>query len=204
MTIFVGPNFVKILDKTKIKRNRPIEYIIVHYTANPYPTGSARQNAYYLKQKRNAGTHYCIDDEEIIQCTEEHNVAYAIGDRFWRGFNPKFWLMDSRGNRKVLNNNSLNYEMCLGPTRNDSLIIEVTAQQIGWQLVNKGLDISRVLRHHDVTGKRCPYFNYKLNSKGQIDINQWNQRDEDIKWKEFLEKVKFYQDIHLKRKNSKK
>lgn len=203
LVLILGPSFYKILDRTKIKRTKPIEYIIVHYTANPYERATARLNARYLQKKGSAGTHYCVDDAEIVQCTEENYVAYGIGDRYWRGFNPKFWLLDSRGKRKVLNHNSLHFEMCLGPTRNDSIIIETTAQQIGWQLVNKGLDISRVLRHHDVTGKRCPYFNYKLDEKGRIDINGWDQKKEDESWRSFLAKVEKYQKSHLERKQKK-
>lgn len=191
--------FVQILDRTKIRRKKPIEYIIVHYTANNSSGADATMNAIYLQRKRAAGTHYCIDDEYdgegIIQCTKEENVAYAIGDRYWSGFKPKPWLINSNGSRKVLNNNSLSYEMCLGGGRNDSTIIERTAQQIGWQLVNKGLDISRVLRHHDVTGKPCPKFFYNEN---------WNEAKEDSCFNEFKKKVQFYQTIHLIRKKQQK
>lgn len=195
--ILIGSvSFVKVLDRTKIHRKKPIEYIIIHYTANNHEKASALMNAKYLQRTRRAGTHYCIDDSDddfgIIQCTEEHNVAYAIGDRTWKGFTPKPWLLNSNGSRRVLNHNSLSYEMCLGGNRNDTLIIDRTAQQVGWQLVNKGLDISRVLRHHDVTGKHCPRFFY--------DDDQWNQTKEDSMFAAFKDKVKYYQQIHLSRK----
>lgn len=196
LTLFVtGVSFVQILDKTKKKRTRRIEYIVVHYTANLNPGANARMNAKYLQRKEGAGTHYCIDDQEIIQCTQEENVAYAIGDRFWAGFVPKRWFLTDNGSRKILNNNSLNFEMCLGGGRNDSLIIETTAANIGWQLVNKGLDLSRVVRHHDVTGKHCPKFIYN---------QSWNQKKEDGQWWKFRQRVKFYQDIHLKAKEERR
>ncbi len=180
-------SFVKILDDTTKKRNRKIEYLVVHYTANLHKNADAVANARYLQKKAHAGAHYCIDDIQTIQCTEERNVAYSVGDRKWLGFNPKFWLKG-----KINNNNSLNFEMCLGPTRNDSMIIDKTAQYIGWQLVNKGLDISHVVRHHDVTGKHCPKFNYQYD---------WNQSVEDKSWKEFLIIVEKYWKFQLKRKN---
>ena len=190
--LYLGVSFKQILDKTVKKRNRPIEYLVVHYTANLNPGASAKANAFYLQKKRQAGTHYCIDDKETIQCTEEHNVAYAVGDRKWFGFIPKPWL-----DNKIKNHNSLSYEMCLGGGRNDSLIIDETAKAIGWQLVNKGFynskgepDLGRVVRHHDVTGKHCPRFVYQ---------GEWDQRKEDAMFIRFKMLVRSYAIIHLQR-----
>lgn len=196
--LVAGVSFVQVLDKTVKKRNRNIEYIVVHYTANLNSGADARANAVYLRNKRQAGTHYCIDDSTdpndftkgtgIVQCTEEHNVAYAVGDRKWAGFVPKFWLKN-----KITNNNSLSYEMCLGGGRNDSLILDRTAQCVAWQLVNKGLDISHVVRHHDVSGKWCPKFNY--------NIAGWDVEKETKSWNEFVGIVKMYWMKQLYRKN---
>lgn len=202
IVLISGVSFVRILDKTKKKRTRRIEYIVVHYTANLNPGADAVMNATYLRNKEGAGCHYCIDgitrgndNSGIIQCTDEQNVAYSIGDRMWLGFVPKKWFMDG-DKRKILNNNSLNYEMCLGGGRNDSLILDITAQQIGWQLVNKGLDLSRVVRHYDVTGKHCPRFCYQ--------DKEWDQKKEDGQWWKFRQRVKFYQEIHLRLKEERK
>lgn len=184
--------FVQVLDRTKIKRKTSIQYIVIHYTANLNPKATARMNAVYLQRKHRAGTHYCVDDNEVIQCTKEDMVAYAIGDRTWKGFTPKSWLLHANGSRKVLNHNSLSFEMCLGGGRNDSLIMDKTAQLVGWQLVNKGLDISRVLRHHDITGKQCPKFAYN---------ESWNQVKEDSLFNNFKSKVLHYQSMHLARKH---
>lgn len=188
LAIFAGGvSFVKILDRTVKTRKMPIEYIVVHYTANLNPGADAEANARYLQKKERAGTHYCVDDKEIIQCTEEHNVAYAVGDRKWNGFVPKFWLKN-----KIKNNNSLSFEMCLGGGRNDSIIMDITAQSVAWQLVNKGLDISHVVRHHDVTGKHCPKFNYN-------DKN-WDDKKELDSWRRFMGEVRFYWMLQLEKK----
>ena len=197
-------SFRKILDNTKKQRNRSIEYIVIHYTANLGENADAEANAKYLQKKRQAGTHYCVDDTEILQCTEEHNVAYAVGDRHWFGFIPKPWLKS-----KILNNNSLSYEMCLGGGRNDSLILEMTAQSVGWQLINKGfynskyeVDLGRVVRHHDVTGKHCPKFSYINPKTGKPDVNYWDQKLEDGLFWKFKQRVKFYAEMHLNRKRN--
>jgi N-acetylmuramoyl-L-alanine amidase CwlA len=188
--LFVGGvSFKKILDKHTRKRKDKVEYIIVHYTANLHPNASAEMNAMYLRNKRAAGCHYAIDDEEIIQCVPEDQVAYSVGDRKWLGFVPKPWLKG-----KIFNENSISYEMCLGGGRNDSLIVDMTARCVAWQMINKGFlrneliqvyssveqrkltflrkvpDMGRVVRHHDVSGKHCPKFFYN---------EPWNQAKED-------------------------
>lgn len=186
---FLGAiSFRKILDKTQKRRTMKIEYLIVHWTANTDPGASASANAYYLRNKKNAGTHYCIDDEEIYQCTEDHNVAYAVGGPLWRGFRPKFWLAG-----KILNNNSLSFEMCLGGGRNDSIIINQTSQLMGKKLVEYGLDPSRIVRHHDANGKPCPRFMYTT-------TDSWDQIKEDSAFMEFKKKVESYYQIHIFRK----
>lgn len=196
--LLVGGTFFKqILDRDTRKRKEPVEYIVVHYTANTNPGASAEMNARYLQKKRNAGCHYAVDDRETIQCVPESQVAYAVGDRKWFGFIPKPW---HKG--KIFNENSISYEMCLGGGRNDSLIIDKTAQFVAWQLFDKSLyhgesvvingkkytrkspDLGRVVRHHDVSGKHCPRFFYK--------DSKWNQEKEDKAFYQFKLKVDAY------------
>lgn len=186
-------SFRQVWDKTDRKRDE-IEYIVIHYTANLDEGADAYANARYLQREERAGTHYCIDDKEIVQCTPEDKIAYAVGDKHWLGFIPKPWLKN-----KVKNKNSLNYEMCLGGSRNDSLIIETTAKAVAWQMVNKGfynsnyeLDLGRIVRHHDVTGKHCPKFFYK---------DEWNQWKEDRQFWLFKKKVEDYAIDHMIRLN---
>lgn len=180
-------SFAKIMDRTVKKRSMPVQYLVVHWTANTSSGADARANAYYLRNKKTAGTHYCVDDEEIILCTDEENVAYAVGGPLWRGFRPKFWLVG-----KILNNNSISFEMCLGGGRNDSIIIDQTAQIVGKRLVTYGLDMSRVVRHYDVNGKPCPRFCYT--------DPEWNLAREDSAFAEFKKIVEDYYNFHLRRK----
>jgi len=213
LLFIAGVSFKQILDRTKITRKSKIEYIVIHYTANPNSGATAEMNAIYLKNKERAGTHYCIDDEEIIQCTDEQNVAYAVGDKKWLGFIPKPWLKN-----KVTNNNSISYEMCLGGGRNDSVIVDITAQAVAWQILNKGFyhstvkslsvwsagqnksviytkkvivpDLGRIVRHHDVSGKHCPRFYYMDTA--------WDQTKEDRAFYKFKLKVDKYVQQKLK------
>lgn len=201
MLFFSGVSFKKIIDPDSRLRKERVEYIVVHYTANPNIGAGAAANAIYLKKKKNAGAHYIIDDnpdinEGVIIGVPEDRVAYSVGDRKWLGFVPKPW---HKG--KIFNENSISFEMCLGGGRNDSLIIDRTAQFVAWQLLDKGLysgqyvqvngktfvrkvpDLGRVVRHHDVSGKQCPKFYYH---------DGWDQAKEDKAFYRFKMKVDKY------------
>lgn len=184
LSLMMGMSFRKILDTDTRMRKKKIEYLVVHYTANARAGADAEANARYLQKKKEAGAHYIIDDVEVIQSVPENQVAYSVGGRKWLGFIPKPWL-----DGKIKNENSLSFEMCLGGGRNDSLIIDKTAQAIAWQMLNKGFfrydsveiagqvkygkipDLGRVVRHHDATGKPCPRFYY--------EDSEWDQKKED-------------------------
>ena len=207
--IFIGGvSFKQILDRHTRDRKHKVEYIVVHYTANPNPGADAIMNARYLQRKREAGAHYIIDDkpdinEGVIVAVPEDRVAFAVGDKKWFGFVPNPW---HKG--KIFNENSISFEMCLGGGRNDSLIIERTAMYVAWQLINKSLyssqykivdgktyvrkipDLGRVVRHHDVSGKHCPRFYYKDSA--------WDKAKEDRAFYIFKMKVEKYFNIRLK------
>jgi N-acetylmuramoyl-L-alanine amidase CwlA len=209
LLIFIGGvSFKQILDRHSRPRKSKIEYIVVHYTANPNPGADAEMNARYLQKKREAGAHYIIDDdpdinEGVIVGVPESRVAYSVGDKKWFGFVPNPW---HKG--KIFNENSLSFEMCLGGGRNDSLIIERTAMFVAWQLINKSLytsetkivngvtftrkipDLGRVVRHHDVSGKQCPRFYYK--------DKEWNEAKENRAFYIFKMKVEKYFNVRFK------
>lgn len=197
ITFLLGVSFRQIIDKHTRKRKKPVEYIVVHYTANLKKGADAVANAKYLQKTERAGCHYAIDDKEIVQCVPENEVAYAVGDKKWFGFIPKPWYKN-----KIYNENSLSFEMCLGGGRNDSLIIDKTAQSVAWQLYNRRFysvdtitvdsvrylrrvpDLGRVVRHHDISGKHCPRFNY--------NDTAWNQQKEDSAFRKFVKNTEFY------------
>lgn len=202
-----GVSFRKIMDKHTRLRKKNVEFIVIHYTANLRKGADAAANAKYLQKSERAGCHYAIDDVEVIQCVPEDHVAYAVGDKKWLGFIPKPWY-----DNKIKNENSISFEMCLGGGRNDSLIIDKTAQYVAWQLLNKSLysskvvqkdgqeyiakipDLSRVVRHHDVSGKHCPKFNYN---------GEWDQAAENREFAKFKRLVENYFSRYVKPKQLK-
>ena len=202
----INLNGIKMLDRHHRDGDRK-EWICIHYTAAPCKYGDAKSVAGFLLRKRNAGAHYVVDDSLIIQTALEDWAVPAVGGRNWRGFEPKNDL-----NKKVTNANSINYEMCLGFQRDNERIIEVTAAAAAYQMVNKGLDIGAIVRHHDVRGKFCPFFGSVLLSEKQwlvfyknpVGSGFWNQEYENRQFYRFKLLVQYYHNQQLIRKDMKK
>lgn len=128
-------------------------YLGVHSTNNPWEWGSAENNAAYLVNKSGAGAHFVVDDKEVWNTADETWSVPSVGGKNWPGFKPKQWL-----DGKVTNANSINWELCLGWSRDNTLIIEQSAAHIGAYLVKYGLEPGAIVRHYDVKGKPYPFF----------------------------------------------
>lgn len=199
-------NGIKMLDRHHRDGERK-EYIGIHFTACPCKYGDATSVAGFLMRKRNAGAHYVVDDSLIIQTALEDWAVPAVGGRNWKGFEPK-----NRLDERVTNANSINYEMCLGWERDNERIVDVTAAAAAYQMVNKGLDIGSVVRHHDVRGKYCPFFGSVLLTEEQwlvyyknpVGSGFWNQAYEDRMFYRFKLLVQYYHKQQVIRKDMKK
>lgn len=135
---------------------RGVEYLVVHYVG---ATGSARQNAeYYHSVYRGASAHYFVDfDGSVVRVVADRDVAWHCGTQ--RGYRHP----------RCRNHNSIGIELCV---RNDRGNTQDTGPDAGWYFEPETLDAARrllrvlmdqygiprdhVLRHYDVTGKRCP------------------------------------------------
>lgn len=141
--------------------------IVVHYTANPGTT--AMQNRSYFEGLKDshdtkASSHFVIGlDGEIVQCIPSTEISYASNDR---------------------NGDTLSIECCheddtgqFTQETYDSLV-ELTA----WLCGKFNLPVDSVIRHYDVTGKKCPLY-YVENGDA---------------WERFKEDVQNYLDTHGK------
>ena len=120
-----------------------IKGIVVHYTANPGT--SARQNRDYFNglaetKKTKASSHFVIGLEgEIVQCIPCNEISYASNNR---------------------NSDTISIECCIEDETgkfNDSTyqsLIELTT----WLMGRYDLSADDVIRHYDVTGKKCPLY----------------------------------------------
>ena len=123
-------------------RTQPIEYIVVHYTANK---GDTAQNNldYFARTKTGTSAHYFVDENEVCQSVQDTDVAWHCGSK-----NPR--------HPYCRNANSIGVEMCNSVGSVPEAVRARTAAFVRQKMKEYGIDSSHVLRHYDVTGKRCP------------------------------------------------
>lgn len=120
-----------------------VNAIVIHYTANPGTT--AKQNRNYFNglqtsKVTKASAHFVIGlDGEIVQCIPCNEMAYASNDRNGDTISIECCHEDSTGkfNQKT-----------------EDTLVHLTA----WLLGRYGLTTEDVIRHYDVTGKKCPLY----------------------------------------------
>ena len=123
-------------------RTQPIEYIVVHYTANKGDT--AKNNVdYFSRTVIGTSAHYFVDRNAVMQSVDEGDTAWHCGS-------------DHPRHPYCRNSNSIGIEMCdsVGGVPED--VRSLTAGLVRELMSRYGIDSSHVLRHYDVTGKRCP------------------------------------------------
>ena len=128
----------------RVGRSSPIQYIVVHYTANKGDT--AKNNVdYFARATTKTSAHYFVDEKEVWQSVREKDTAYHCG-------------ADTYKHPFCRNGNSIGVEMCLlGKSGNIRPGTIDTALSVVRQLMAAyDIPIDRVLRHYDVTGKNCP------------------------------------------------
>lgn len=138
---------VELLTPNEYSRpQNPIEsvnYIAIHYTANPGATAIANRN--YFENLANThdtkvSSHFVVGlDGEVVQCIPTSEMSYATNSR---------------------NVDTISIECCHPDETgkfNDSTydsVVKLTA----WLCVQFGLTSENVIRHYDVTGKDCPKY----------------------------------------------
>lgn len=148
------------------KKNK---YIVIHYTGS---TGSALNNTKYFKSAyRGASANYFVDNTSIYMCVKPSDMAWHCGDKAYSGTKHPFY-------GKCTNGNSIGIEMCCEKVNgklhiNDKTIANVK-KLVVWLMSEYNIPESRVIRHHDVSGKSCPNANGLLN---------------DATWKTFRKKI---------------
>lgn len=123
-------------------RTQPVEYIVVHYTAN---TGDTAQNNldYFARTKTGTSAHYFVDENEVCQSVQDTDVAWHCGSK-----NPR--------HPYCRNANSIGVEMCNSVGGVPEAVRDRTAAFVRQKMAEYGIDVDHVLTHYLVTGKRCP------------------------------------------------
>ena len=128
-------------------RTQPIEFLVIHYTAN---NGDTVQNNldYFSCNAAGASAHYFVDENGYGQSVKDADTAWHCGASSYR-------------HEACRNANSIGMELCSRKdSRGNYYFMDQTvynAAALARQLMQTyGIDRAHVLRHYDVTGKRCP------------------------------------------------
>jgi N-acetylmuramoyl-L-alanine amidase len=119
----------------------------MHYTANNGDT--ARGNCQYFSgPNRLASAHYFVDEHGVLLSVPEQDTAWHCGANRYR-------------HPTCRNANSIGIEMCSRKDAAGNYYIKsetvANAVRLARMLMDKySIPVNHVLRHYDVTGKRCP------------------------------------------------
>lgn len=135
-------------DNYRAGRTLPVRYIVMHYTANNGDTAKNNCDYYHRVGGLQASAHYFCDEHGAMQSVRECDTAWHCGAR-------AYWHPECR------NANSIGIEMCSRKRADGSYYIKpetvANAAALAKDIMQRyGIDTEHVVRHYDVTGKRCP------------------------------------------------
>ena len=135
-------------DNYRAGRTQPVRYIVMHYTANNGDTARNNCDYYHRVGGLQASAHYFVDEHGAMQSVLECDTAWHCGAR-------AYWHPECR------NGNSIGIEMCSRKRADGSYYIKpetvANAAALAREIMQRyGIDTEHVVRHYDVTGKRCP------------------------------------------------
>lgn len=155
---------------TGYQANRPIKYIVLHYTAGTTSKkGVARNIAAMFANPNNrpASADFIVDDAEIVQYNGDirNRYCYSVGDKKYA---VKYNSQSASLYGVCRNYNSISIEMCSSKVNKKTLNATDTDWYITDAVVNNAVEltkylmktynipIERVVTHNFVTGKPCP------------------------------------------------
>lgn len=136
---------------------RKVGAIVAHYTGNPGHGANAQANRSYFNQGfRAASAHYCVDDHSIVQCLPDREVGYHVGDRPLGVYKSAGLLLMGGAHGLTPNYFCIGVEMCINSDGDWNKTRWHSAALYAYLLSKHNLPISQLLRHFDITGKKCP------------------------------------------------
>lgn len=155
---------------TGYQANRPIKYIVLHYTAGTSSKKGVARNVAAMfgnPNNRPASADFIVDDAEIVQYNGDirNRYCYSVGDKKYKyKFNSRSAILYGI----CRNYNSISIEMCSSKVNKKSLSASDTDWYITDAVVNNAIEltkylmktynvpIDRVVTHSEITGKPCP------------------------------------------------
>lgn len=129
------------------QRTGKVKYIVVHYTAGNGDT--AEDNGRYFEANHvGASAHWFVDERNAVLSVPEDCVAWHCGGSVY--FHPS-----------CRNSNSIGVELCSIKNADGEYgfrreTLENAAALVRELMERYHVTIENVLRHYDVTGKKCP------------------------------------------------
>ena len=172
---------------TSAYSNRPLKYIVIHYTAGTTSrTGVAYNTAVMFSNPSiYASADFIVDDTTIVQFNPDLNNRYC-----WHCGDAKNYNKGGSYYGACQNYNSIGIEVCSSNKTGQMTAANDSNYYFTEAVVNKALELtqylmktynipaSNVIRHYDVTGKYCP------------GIRGWNEDSGDASaWKSFKSRL---------------
>lgn len=172
---------------TVYKKNRKLEYIIIHYTAGVTSrSGTANNTALWFRMGQTAASSdFIVDDENIIQYNADIKNRYTQhcgGVKYNNKGGDLYGI--------ATNLNSIGIEVC---STNDTSritlpndkhwsftdkVIDNTVELVKYLMKKYKIDSDHVIRHYNTTGKLCP------------GIIGWNaDSGDESEWIKFKERI---------------
>lgn len=141
-----------------------IIYPVIHFTANKTSKAINEAKFYRDTNKRSAGAHYFVDSTSAYESISPLKIAYAVGGSRYTDYKT---TGGASLYKKVTNSNSVSIELCsTNGVISDATINNCIELLYHLKSIYPNLDLTKVCRHFDVTGKYCPasYYDGKYHS----------------------------------------
>ena len=150
---------------TTAKKNRSIDYIVMHYTAGvTSKAGSAINIAtYFSTTDREVSSDFTVDDTTVVQYNPDIRNRYT-----WHCGGSKYATKGGKFYGKCTNSNSIGIEVCstnsTGKMQNandksysfTAAAVKTAEELVKLLMKEYNIPADHVIRHYDVTGKPCP------------------------------------------------
>lgn len=151
-------------------KRKPIEYIVIHYTAGANDTAEA-VNKYFVNlckqgypNGRYASAHYIVDEKSIFKAVQTRYSAWHCGDAKYK------YSTGGKLYGKCNNYNSIGIEMCKQLDKINYDTLENTIYLTRRLMQKFKIDSAHIIRHYDVSGKHCPA---KMIDDTDVYKNNW-------------------------------
>lgn len=132
-----------------------VRRIVCHWTANTTRGADANAHRRYFQNNpdgRKASAHYFVDSRNMIQIIPDNEMALHVGER-WSASGA----VAITGNRRISPNRyTIGYELCVNADGDFKETETRSAWLAAYLLKKHALSMNQLIRHFDVTGKRCP------------------------------------------------